>query len=154
MMLDAFAHGENAGLARRHEIVDDDAAIDIEPCGAREIDVGPHPNGEYDEIGRKLAPVGELHGLDMSIPDDGLGLRFRQHGYAALLEIALKEQAGRFVELPLHQALHEMEHGDRHAALRQAESCFEPEQPAADHNGATATAARLAHEFEIRDVAK
>src|SRR5882672_2589326 len=154
VMLDAFAHGENAALARRHEIVDDDAAIDIEPCGAREIDVGPHADGEDDEIGRKFAPIGELHGLYAVVTDDGLGLRLRQHGYAAAFEVALKEQAGRLVELALHQALHEMEHGDRHAASHQAEGRFEPEQPAADHDGATTMAAGLAHELEIRDIAK
>src|SRR5260370_8675650 len=108
MMLDAFAHGEDAGLARRHEIVDDDAAIDVEPRGARKIDVGPHPDGEDDEIGRKLAPVGELHGLYARVADDGLGLRLRHHGYAALFEIALKEQARAFVAPALHQALPEM----------------------------------------------
>src|SRR5712671_8147943 len=106
-MLDTFANGENAGLARRHKIVNDDAAIDIEPRGPREIDVGPHADGEDDEIGRKLAPVGELHGLYAVVADDGLGLRLRQHGYAAAFEIALQEQAGGFIELALHQALHE-----------------------------------------------
>src|SRR5262249_2624210 len=130
-MLDTFSNRENVELARRHEIVDDDAAIDIEVSGAGEIDIGPHPDGKYDQIAGVFASVGNVHRPYVRPGDDGLGVRLCQYGHAASFEIALKEQAGGFVELALHQRLHEMEHRHRHAALHQAEGGFESEQSAA-----------------------
>ena len=52
-MLDAFADRVDIGIAGAHVVTDDDAAVDIEPGGARQVDIGADADRQHDEIGRR-----------------------------------------------------------------------------------------------------
>ena len=86
-MLDAFADRIDVRVARRHVVADHDAAVDFEIGGTREFDVGPDPDRQHNEISRDPAAVCQQHRLGPLAAKDFLGLRVREEGNAAGLQI-------------------------------------------------------------------
>ena len=71
------------------------------------------------------------------------------------LELALEQQARRFVELALHQGRHQVDHGHVHAVDGQPVGRFQPEQAAADDDGVlAAVGGLLQHRFDVEHVAE
>ena len=140
-MLDAFADRVDAGSAGAHVVADQDAAIDVETGGARQVDIRPDADRQHDEIGRDLAPVGEHDALGPLGAEDFLGLAVGEERDAARVEVAAQQFAGGGVELAFHQGRHQMDDRDRHAAPLQSPGRLQPEQPAADHHRAAVCAA-------------
>jgi hypothetical protein len=152
-MLDALADGEDVGiLAGAQPVIHHDAAVDLEIHGAGEIDIRSDADGDDDEIGLDLPPIGQLHARRAVGAGDLLGLAVGEEGDAALVEVALQQHAGMGVELALHQRRHQMHQGDAHAAALQAPGGLEAEQPAADDHRPLVVARRLQHQLDIVDV--
>ena len=114
------AGGEDRRIARAHAVVDDDAAADLELCGAGEIDVRAHAGADEEQIGRQRLPILELHLLDAAGAAHGDRLRLHQDGEPEpFVEEAAHEGAAAFVELVVEQTLRMLEHGDADAELVQ-----------------------------------
>ena len=82
----------------------------------RELDVGPHADRHDHEIRGHLLAIVELHARDALAAEDGLRLGAHAEFDAALLQRRLEQRAGRRVELPLHERVEQVHHGDVHAA--------------------------------------
>ncbi len=153
-MLYALADRVDFGVARRHVVADQDAAVDVELGGARQVDIGADADRQHDQIGRDLAPVGEDDAFGFVGSEDFLGLAVGKKGDAARIEIALQQLARRCIELALHQARHQMHDRDRHAPALQPPGRFEAEEAAADHDGAPLGRGRVDHRLDIGYVAE
>ena len=135
-MLGAFADRVNAGAGRLQAIVDQDAASDLEACVAGELVRGPDADGDHDELRRKHAPVGEPHRLRPASPcTSAVSASIDAQ---ALRSMAADEGGGARVELALHEAVHDVHEGDGDAPPGEAVGRLQPEQAAADHDGARA----------------
>ena len=60
-MFDAFADREDLRIGGTHIVVDHDAAIDVEPRGSGQVDVGADADGQHHQIGRDGTAVGQPH---------------------------------------------------------------------------------------------
>ena len=63
----ALADRDDAARARAHRVVDDDAALHLEPGLAGEADLGPDPDRDDDEIGVEPVAAGELEAVDAAV---------------------------------------------------------------------------------------
>ena len=102
VMLDALANCVDARVAGAHIVADQEAAVDIEPSGARQVDIGADADRQHDEIGLNLAAISQQHTLGLVAAEDFLGLSVGEEGDAARVEIALQQFARCRVELTLH----------------------------------------------------
>ncbi len=115
-VLDAFADRHDCGVGCHHVVVDEDAALAIEPGGLGEPDRGSDADRHDHDVGRNLAPVLEPHPGDVAVLfEDLLGVRAGQDRLPAPFELALEQPARRLVELALHQRRHQVDDGDFHA---------------------------------------
>jgi hypothetical protein len=134
-VLGALPDGADGGVGRGHAVVDDDAALDLEPGGLRQRHVRADAGGDDQEVAVQARPVLELQAGDGSVAEQaGRGLA-EVHLDPELLHRLLQHQAGVAIELHLHEVFHEMHHADVEAAARQAARRLEAEQAAADHRG-------------------
>ena len=115
-MLHALAHGVDGRVVGLQAVVDENAAVagEIRPLG--ELDVGPHAHRHDHEIRGDLLATVEPHAGDALAAQDGLRLGAHAELDAALLQRRLEQRAGRRVELPLHERVEQVHHGDVHAA--------------------------------------
>ena len=153
-MLDAFADGVDVGIGGSHVVADHDPAIDLDPAGVGEFDVGADADRDHDQIGGNIAPVDQAHALDAAVAVNLLGLAVGEEGDAARIEVPAQKLAGRRVKLAIHQGRHQMDQRDRHAAALQPPGGFQAEQPAADHHGAALPGRGLDHGLHILNAAE
>ncbi len=141
-MLGTFADRVDARHAGLEVVVDHDAAIDCNACGARERGIGLDADRDHHRIGRDDRAVGEGDALDAGIADDARGLCFEPDRDALGLDRAPEHGGGTLVELAFHQAIHEMEHGHLCARLGEPVGRFQAKQSAADDDHPRALLAR------------
>ena len=152
----AFAHRINARVGDGlHRVVDDDAAVAVQPCAFCQLGVGADAGGHHHQVGRDLAAVLELHGFDAAawIAEQLGRLRADHELQAALFERALQQLARRRIELALHQPRHDVHDRHVHATQPQAVGGFEPQQAAADHHRVRVCCRRVDHRLGVGDVA-
>ena len=89
-MLHAFADRVDVGIARAHEIVDDDAALRLEAGILGERRIGTNADRHHHEVGGKRAAIVEQHAFDARRADDRLGVGRGHDLDAALLDRALQ----------------------------------------------------------------
>src|SRR5256885_1372352 len=65
VVLDAFADSKNVRIRRLHEIVDDDAAIDVKPGFPGQLDIWTNSRGHNDQIGFDAGAVFERDAFDL-----------------------------------------------------------------------------------------
>jgi hypothetical protein len=137
VVLCALADGEHAGVGAHEPIVDDDAAVDGDARGAREVDVRADADGDHDEVARELRAVGEGQAADRAV---AVG----EHRARGVLEADVdaerldrrgKHGRRRRVELALHEPVDEVHHGRRAPALGQRVRGLEAKEPATDDRG-------------------
>ncbi len=148
-MFRAFADRMEAGQARRELIVDDHAASDREAGGPREIRIWPHADGGNDEIGRDRSAVSESKPDRVTLPRDRHGLAVEQNLYALARQSLRHEDSCPRVELPLHQAIHDMHERDIRPAPRQPIGGLDAEQPAADDGDPPSLGRGLVHRCHV-----
>ncbi len=154
-MLDAFADRQDGGVGGDHVVVHDDAALDIEAGRLGEARAGADADGHHDEVGGDLAAVFQQDAGDVAFAQDLLGVGAGDDADASGLKLALKQEAGGFVELPLHDGAHQVDHGHGHAVDGQPVGRFQAEQAGADHDGVfAAVGGLLQHRFHIEHVAE
>ena len=85
-----------------------------------------------------LFAIGEGHALHMPVAQQALGLARGEHAHAHLLHLAGEIGAARCIELHVHERVHQVDHGDVAALQLKAAGGFEPQQSAADDDGADA----------------
>ncbi len=153
-MLGALADGVDAGRRGLERVIDDDAALHLEPGTFRQLRRGPHADRDDDEIGREHAPVGEAYGFGAIDAVDRGRVRLEQHADAFRLDRRLDEDGGAAIELALHQPIHEMDERGLDAAPREPVGGLDPEQAAADDDGAGAARRRSADRRHVGEVAE
>src|SRR6185369_11447321 len=153
-MLGAFTHGENVGVRCAHVVADDNAPIEVQVGGLREIDVGTNANGHDDKIAVNGAAVAEANTGRTVGAENLLGLAIHEEIQPAFVQLFLKELARLDVQLTLHQGVHEMDHSSGHAALEQAVGRFKTQKTAANDNGALICLGGGNHLIHVGDVAK
>ena len=149
----AFADGEDRGVRRRHAVIGDDAAIDLQSGVLCDRHVGPDADRHDDERGRNDFSVHEFDALDLAVSHNRLGVGLGHHLDAARLDRLLQKIAGGGIELALHQGRHDVQHGHIHAALLQPGRGFEAEQAAADDDGLGARLSCEQHGVDVVEVA-
>ena len=101
-MLDAFADGEDVGIAGAHVVEHGDAAPNLQTRRLGKVDIRSNADSKYDQIGRNEAAIGELHAFAPVGTGDLFGLAVGEEGNAAAVERFLQHLTGRHIELPLH----------------------------------------------------
>ena len=134
-MLHALADREDVGDRGLHVVVDDDAAVDVQPGFVRQVDVGPDAGGDHDQIRFEAAVVGERDAFDMSVAEHRRRRPPEQHADAEVLHLPEQIVTAVRIELPLHQRRHQVHDGDLASLHLKAARGLEAEQPAADHHG-------------------
>ena len=152
--LRAFADRIDARIVGLHRVVDDDAALAMQPGTARQRDIGADADRHDDQVGRNHRAVLEADRLDAGVAKNGFRLRAGAEDEAARLERSAQQARRGSIELALHQRVHQMEHGDGHPLLHQAVRGFEAQQAAADDDRVLARARRVQHRFDIGDRAE
>ena len=153
-MLHAFADGIDAPVIGLHGVGDDDAALAMKACLARQLDIRTNADRHHDEIRRDLLAVGKAHAGHAILAKDRFRLRGHLEHHAALFQRLAQQSAGDLIELALHQRVEQVHDGDVHAALHQAVGGFEAEQTAADHDGVLVAGRGLDHALDVLNVAK
>ena len=151
--LGAFAEREDVGIGGVHAVVDDDAAVDLQPGILGEADVRPDADRHHHQRGRDDRAVGELDALDLAVADDRLGVGLGDYLDAARLDCLLQQVAGGRIELALHQRRHDVQHGHVHAAFLQAGGGLQAEQAAADDDGLCARLGGEQHGVDVVEIA-
>ena len=131
-VLGALADRPHARDARAQRVVDEDAAVELHAHALGQLDLGHDARGDDHEVGGDRLTVVQLHAVVV----DRRGHALAQHVDALPAQRALEHPAGGGVELALHQPLAEVDDGDRDAAVGDRARGLEPEQAAADHDGA------------------
>ena len=131
-MLGALADRPHAREARAQRVVDEDAAVDLHAHALGQLDLGHDARGHDHEVGGDRLAVVQLDAVVV----DRRGHALAQHLDALLAQRALEHPGGGGVELAVHQPRAEVDDGDRDAAVGDRARGLEPEQPAADHDGA------------------
>ena len=85
-MLHAFADRVDARVVGLHGVVDDDAALAVQACLARQLDVRADADRHHDQVGRNLRAVLEAHAGHAVLAEDRLGLRGHHEHHAALFQ--------------------------------------------------------------------
>jgi hypothetical protein len=138
-VLHAFAHRVDLRVVGLQRVVDDDAALAVQPGLLRQRDVRPYPDGHHDQVRVERGAVGEAHAGHARVAEDLGPLTLcvcHAEAHAALLERGLQHRRRGPVELALHQAVEQVDHGHLHALAHQAIGRLEAEQAAADdHRG-------------------
>ena len=101
-MLDAFTHGMDIRIVCSHVVADQDAAVDVELGTRGQIDVGPDPDGEHDEIGSKPVAIGKQYRFRPLRAEDLFGLAAGEEIDPARFEISTQQLAGGGIELAFH----------------------------------------------------
>jgi hypothetical protein len=124
-VLDAFAHGVDAGIERLQRVADHYATLATQAGLAGEVDARPDAGSHDDEVRFELAAVFELHAGCTEVAGDGNRLGRHAELHAASLQRLLQQCCGRAVELAFHQRVENMHDRNVHALLEQAVRCFE-----------------------------
>ena len=140
-MLGTLAHGEHPGrrgvAGEASEVVaNDNAAIDFETRVGGKLRVGPDPGCNHHEIAFERSAVRELEAFHMAVSENGRRASGKVRQEAHLFELAAKNIACASVELRLHQMRHQMNDVSFETPVEKAAGRFEPQQPAANHDGA------------------
>ena len=151
--LHAFAHGIDIGVRGLHLR----GNLDATPHGEARIIGQPcfraDAHGHDHQIGRQGFAAVEQNRFGLVLAQNGLGRGLGLDGNAAPLQILAQQIARGFVELPLHQVDHQVQHGHIHAALGEAGGRFQTQQTAADHHGAAALGGGLDHRVGVIEIA-
>ena len=134
VVLDAFTDGEDVGVGRLHEVVDDDAAIDVQRRFVRELDVGANSRGDDDDVGLENGAVLERDAFGQLVAHNGRRRPPQQHADAEVFHLSGDVVAAVGIELTLHQRPHQVHDGDVAALHLQPASGFEAQKSAANHH--------------------
>ena len=169
-MLDALAHRVDAGVIGEHGVVHHDAALAVEPGLLGQGHVGADAHGHDHQVRRDLGTVGEAHPGDPvalvrdgqyprgagSGPwdaQDGRGLGRHQELQSPVLQGRLEHGRRGGVELTLHQAVQDVNHGHLHALAQQTIGRLQPQQSAPDDHRVFVVPGRSQHGVHVGDVA-
>ena len=114
----------------RSESSTSDAAADFEADPASQLDLGRDARRDDHELRLDHFAAGEL---DAVVVDRGGGA-VAEHVDALPTQCAFEHPPGGVIELAFHQAVGEVDDGDRDPAVRDRTRGLQPEQPAADHD--------------------
>jgi len=106
-------------------IVDHDAAIDGNAGLARQRDVRPDARGEDHRIGLDPAAIGQLNPFDMGLAVNSCGIGIEQNLNAFALDERFQQFTGGYIELTLHQPVHQMQQRHRRAGFGEAIGGFQ-----------------------------
>ena len=134
-MLDALPDGENVGVRRLHEVVDDDAALDRQAGLSTEIHARPDPGSDDDEVRIELLAAREFHSGRAPIAANRRRALAQHHADAKLLHLRHQESAARRIELPFHEGPHQVDDGHATALHLETARRLEAEQATADDDG-------------------
>ncbi len=135
-MLGTFAEREHIRMTGPQLIVDHDAAVDWHTGIFRQRDVRPDACGEDHGVGGDHPPIRQFDALRRVFAEDLLGVGAKENLNTLVLHQPLQQRRCRRIELPLHQAVHQMQQRHFGAGLSEAIGGFKAEQSAADHHDA------------------
>src|SRR5262249_3617988 len=140
-ILDDVTGGVDVGVAGLHGVVDQDAAVDVQPGGGCESDVGADAGAQDGQVGGHRAAVRERQGEAALLLDDGDRGDPEDKVDAEPGQVTLNQTGGALVELPDQQAGGALHHRRAQAERVQCVRRFQAEQPTAHDDGPAAAVA-------------
>src|SRR5262245_19522440 len=98
VVFDALTDGKNVGMRRFHEVVDDDAAIDLEVGIARERNVGADTRSNDDDLGVNSCAVLESNALYFFVAKNCCGAALQEDSCAEAFHFGFEVGAAGRVE--------------------------------------------------------
>ena len=154
-MIGAFADGVDARVIGLQGVVDQDAAVARDAGLFGQFAVGSDAGGHHHQVGGDHVAVLELDRADpaFAVVEQFGGVLGQEKLQAAAFQRALQQGAGGLVQLPLHQPVADMHHGNVHAAQLEAVGRFQAEQAATDDHRVFVGLGGFHHHLGVGDVA-
>ena len=134
--LDHVAHGVDAGVVGPQVIVHDDAAapVELQARVLRQLAVGPHADGEDDQVGRDLRAALQLHGDGFPVVGKARHRVGQMEGHAVVPDV-LVQQLGKLKVDGRHDLVEGLDDRDLEPGVTQVFGHLQADEAAADHRG-------------------
>ena len=153
-VLGALADRVDVGVVGAQLVVDDDAALHLQPGPDGDVGARPDAGGDDQQVGLELPAVGQADAADAVAADHVGGEDVEVDGDPERLDALLEDRPRLGVQLHVHQVRHGVHELDVQAVALQRAGGLEAEQPAAHHDRLLAAADGVEHRPRLVDGAE